>query len=943
MGLSFSGALTPTGRTTTRANKAPTWSSTGNLGQTLGNKPFTANLLGSDPEGATIKYGIYDGGVIPSGLTLSETGVLSGTPANNPGVKTFPIYITDGVDVIPQTFTLEIQNATPVWATLAGSLGTINENTAFSISLSASDENLDTLTFTKTAGTLPPGLTLASDGTLSGTTGQVNQTTVYNFTVQVNDGATGLSSRAFSITVNNNINEPPVWSTAAGSLGILNEQTDFSYNLSVTDPDVDDTITYGVSSGTLPIGLTLNTATGVISGNTGVATGNVTYDFMISAQDGHNPIIYRAFSITVLNNINEPPVWTTAAGNIGSFNQGASINFSFVATDQNGDGITYSLTSGALPTGLSLSSAGALTGSTSQTGTFNFTVTATDTNSGTTARAFSLVSQVLNDPYWNNVSLLMHLNGTGSTYIDNGSFNRTGFVTTGAITQTNTVSKFGTSSMVFSSGHLTNTACDCITGGTTPFTIEFWYKSATKPTSGNYYFLCGQAGSFPMNFWSGTNGPFYGVWVGSTGAVLWQMYGGSNNNIAISGSANICDGNWHHFAVSNSASGMRMFIDGTQDGSTYGSSIYTAAKPTSASGFYFGETSSGGQVAAGYLDELRITDGVARYTSNFTSSLPSSAFIDGPVWTTSTLPNYSTGVAYNQTVVATGSTVIYSVVSGTLPTGLSLNSSTGVISGTSSASSSATITIRATDINTSYADRTFTINVGDPSFTNVSLLLHLDNNWNDSSTRNLSISSSGATLSSTQSKFGGYSAYFAGSQTTAPKTTSATYLQFTGSTHMTWECWVYPTTTAQGAVLFFNNAGGTAQITPGIYWQNGYFYMEWWTGTGYSYAGDIQTTIPRVAASINNWHHVAGVYTQTSGNTGTAKMFINGTQSGDTVSCSPNSTQYGNSDTLWLGLYSYSGGTIIPFTGYIDEVRITKGVARYTANFTPPTTPFPNS
>jgi hypothetical protein len=438
MGLSFSGALTPTGRTTTRANKAPTWSSTGNLGQTLGGKPFTANLLGTDPEGATVKYGIYDGGVLPSGISLNtETGVLSGTPINNPGVKTFPIYVTDGVDTVPQTFTLEIQNATPVWATLAGSLGTINENTAFSISLSATDENLDTLTFTITAGTLPPGLTLASDGTISGTTGQVNQNTVYNFTVQVNDGATGISSRAFSLTVNNNINEPPVWSTAAGSLGILNEQTEFSYNLSVIDPDVNDTITYNISSGTLPIGLSLNTATGVISGNTGVATGNVLYEFIIGAQDGHNPIIYRSFSITVLNNINEPPVWTTAAGNLGSVTSGAATSFTLVATDPNSDTITYSIVSGALPTGLTMTTSGVISGTTTSSGTYNITVRATDINAGTTDRAFSFTVSVPNKTLWtagkSSSSIYSKMMGFNSPVADKTTFVQVGTVTNWAM------------------------------------------------------------------------------------------------------------------------------------------------------------------------------------------------------------------------------------------------------------------------------------------------------------------------------------------------------------------------------------------------------------------------------------------------------------------------------------------------------------------------------
>jgi hypothetical protein len=409
-GILFTGGVN--GKIKTRANLPPVWNSSANLGQTQGGKPFVANLSATDPEGSDLSFYIYDSGTLPNGLSLSPTGILTGTPENIPGIYNFPLAVSDGETYATKTFTLEIQNTNPVWATLAGSLGTINENTVFSISLVATDENLDTLTFTVTAGSLPPGLTLASNGTISGTTGQVNQNTTYNFTVQVNDGVSGLSSRAFSITVNNNINEPPVWSTAAGSLGILNEQTDFSYGLSATDPDVGDTITYNISSGTLPIGLSLNTSTGVISGNTGVATGNVTYNFIISAHDGNNPVVYRSFSLTVLNNINEPPTWSTAAGNLGAFDTDSTINIGLLATDQNSDTITYSLVSGALPTGVSLSG-NTISGSTGSVGTFNFTIRASDTNSGTTDRAFSFSTS--NPVYL--ISNSLRTRSAGSTYL----------------------------------------------------------------------------------------------------------------------------------------------------------------------------------------------------------------------------------------------------------------------------------------------------------------------------------------------------------------------------------------------------------------------------------------------------------------------------------------------------------------------------------------------
>jgi hypothetical protein len=90
---------------------------------------------------------------------------------------------------------------------------------------------------------------------------------------------------------------------------------------------------------------------------------------------------------------------------------------------------------------------------------------------------------------------------------------------------------------------------------------------------------------------------------------------------------------------------------------------------------------------------------------------------DAPTWTTSagTLGTFSGGGSVSATVVATSdSSVSYSVVSGSLPGGTSLNSSTGVISGTESGATDDTtysFTIRATDGESQTADRAFSITI----------------------------------------------------------------------------------------------------------------------------------------------------------------------------------------------------------------------------------------
>ena len=85
--------------------------------------------------------------------------------------------------------------------------------------------------------------------------------------------------------------------------------------------------------------------------------------------------------------INDSPVWSTTAGSLGTYT-GSSIQLA--ATDDESNTITYSVTSGSLPTGVSLSSSGLISGTASSAGTFTFTVSASDGSNTAQTRSFSL-------------------------------------------------------------------------------------------------------------------------------------------------------------------------------------------------------------------------------------------------------------------------------------------------------------------------------------------------------------------------------------------------------------------------------------------------------------------------------------------------------------------------------------------------------------------------
>jgi hypothetical protein len=84
------------------------------------------------------------------------------------------------------------------------------------------------------------------------------------------------------------------------------------------------------------------------------------------------------------------------------------------------------------------------------------------------------------------------------------------------------------------------------------------------------------------------------------------------------------------------------------------------------------------------------------------------------------------------------------------------------------------------------------------------------------------------------------------------------------------------------------------------------------------------------AITTNAWNHIAVVRSGTGSNQ--TKIYIGGTNDGTgTVS-----TDFNQTSVMYVGCNRTAGD---PMKGFIDDLRITKGVARYTANFTPP--PFP--
>ena len=223
------------------------------------------------------------------------------------------------------------------------------------------------------------------------------------------------------------------------------------------------------------------------------------------------------------------------------------------------------------------------------------------------------------DTYYNNVELLLLANSTNgsTTFTDSSSNTRT--ATINGNTQISTVqSKFGGSSIVFdgNSDYLSYAydAALCDWAGSSAFTIEAWVYASTSWT--------GWARSGTPNVPS-----LCGVMDPTSSSAIWSFGPDQNGYLTFiyfsdtrrgfSGTTAMTTGEWHHIAMTYDGTLMRLFVDGVLDGS----STVNGGTPNDGSGFSYGLTIGQYRDTCinGYVDDLRITQGTARYTATFTA------------------------------------------------------------------------------------------------------------------------------------------------------------------------------------------------------------------------------------------------------------------------------------------------------------------------------------
>ena len=335
-----------------------------------------------------------DSGTLPPGVTLNSGGVISGTPGpaslasyvftarvnDSPGtVSTFSNSVT-------RVFTLQVNAAAITITTAALPNGAVGVAYGFTLAASGGVSS-----YTWSAGPLPAGLTLSSAGVLSGTPTALSNSSV---SITVTDAQNQTASKTFPLT----IGDAPVLNgnLSDGVVGI-------AYTGAVTMSGGTPPYSFSLANGSLPSGLSLS-ASGAVTGTpatVGIST------FTIQGLDAGRIPASKAFTVSI-----RPVVTITTGGTLPVGVQNRAYTTQLTASGGTGP-LTFALAAGSLPGGLSLTSAGVLSGTPVTLGSVTFSVRVTDQTGGTGTGSFTLL--VVSFPSINTTSLPNGMAGVSYT------------------------------------------------------------------------------------------------------------------------------------------------------------------------------------------------------------------------------------------------------------------------------------------------------------------------------------------------------------------------------------------------------------------------------------------------------------------------------------------------------------------------------------------------
>jgi hypothetical protein len=591
------------------------------------------------PSGASpLSFAVVDG-TLPSGLALSPAGVLAGTPDfERTGTVTVRVRDANGCEGV-RTYTLRVEcpalSITPT-SLGAGTVGVPYSDVRFQAQGSAGGG-------TWTGNGLPPGLSLSSGGVLSGTPTAAGS---YGVTVRFRDPSGCSAQASFTLLVCSTIVVSPA-SLANATAGVAYGPVAFGA------AGATGGATWTVTAGALPSGVALDPATGVLSGTPTVVG---SFPFTVTATDS----LGCRGSVAVTLVVGCP---TISVAPVALPNGTAGVAYPATTLTQTGGvgAVTWSVTNGALPAGVTLSPAGVLSGTSMVVGSFVFTATATDSNGCTGSRIYVLpilcptVSLGALSPATATAGVAY-----AATLTQTGGVGATTFaVTGGALPAGVTLSPSG----LLSGSPLVT--------GTFGFTVTATDANACTGTQGySLTVLCPTIAVSPASLAGGTAGVAYAptafTQTGGVGTVTWSLATG-----ALPGG---------------------MTLD-PATGILSGTPLQTGTFPIT----------------------VRATD-----ANGCTGDRPVTLVIACPTIAVNpaSAPAGTAGVAFaGTTFTQTGGvgTIGWSLAAGVLPNGMTLDAGTGLLSGTPLQTGSFPITVRATDANACTGERALVLTIQCPT------------------------------------------------------------------------------------------------------------------------------------------------------------------------------------------------------------------------------------
>ena len=650
-------------------------------------------------------YGAYSytvsAGTLPAGLALNATtGALTGTPTTA-GAYSFTIQATDsstptGVSGIRAfTGSVAAANVAPTFVGATTTLTVAQSAAATDIKslIHASDSDASqTLTWSQSAapshGTLSFGSATASSGSTDVTPGGTityTPTAGYagadSFTVQVSDG-TASATRTISVTVS-----APTVTVAALTLNTMTVGTLF-VSQSFAGAGGYGAYSYTVSAGTLPAGLALNATTGAL---TGTPTTAGAYNFTIQATDSSTPTGVsgiRAFTGSVAA-ANVAPTFVGATTTLTIAQSAAATDIKALLHASDSDAsqtLTWSQSAAPSHGTLSFGSATASSGSTDVTpgGTITYTPTAgyagadafTVQVSDGTATATRTINVTVTAPTVTVTALTLNSMTVGTAYTSQSFAGAGGY---GAYT-------YSVSTGTLPAGLSLNASTGALTG--------------TPTTAGAYSFTIQAADSS-----TGTGAPFAGTraFSGTVAAAnVAPTFVGATTTLTVAQSASATDVKGLLHASDSDASQTLTWIQ-TGTAPAHGTLSITSATAASGSA----DVTPGGTITytptAGYVGSDSFTVQVSDGTASATRAI--SVTVSAPTVTVGalTLNSMTVGTVFvSQSFVGAGGygAYAYTVSAGSLPAGLSLNASTGALTGTPTTAGAYSFTIQAVDSST---------------------------------------------------------------------------------------------------------------------------------------------------------------------------------------------------------------------------------------------------